>query len=286
MAIKHIKVRRWVKILIILIIVLSSVTLYSRFIGTKGLNVKEYNIVDKSIPDNFYGLKIIHLTDIHYKKTTTKKDLENIVKEINSFKPDIVIFSGDLFDNSISYSESDYNDLKGILNSIDYSIGKYAISGENDLKIDKYDEIINESNFINLDDNYEFIYSNGSDPILLVGISSNYIDNHIENTINSIYSNINTNYNYSILVLHEPDFINYIEYNKFNLILSGHSHNGQVKLPFIGGIINKKYASNYKNEYYVLGNTRMYISGGIGTSQYKFRLFNRPSINLYRLRNK
>ncbi len=283
---KHIKIKAWVKILIVFIIIITLTTLYSRYIGTKGLVVNEKTIVDSNLPNNYYGLKIIHLSDIHYKKTTTKKDLEKIVKEINLLKPDIVIFSGDLLDSSITYKDTDYKDLKEILNSINYNIGKYAIKGENDLEFDKWNEIINDSNFINLNDNYELIYNNGIEPILLVGISSNYKNNHIEDTINDIYSKLNTEYKYSILVLHEPDFINYIDYNKFNLILAGHSHSGQIRLPFIGGIINQKYASTYKDEYYMLGNTNMYISSGIGTSKYKFRLFDKPSFNLYRLRNK
>ena len=264
---KHIKIRGWVKIVILLVIIITFLILYSRYVGTKGLIIKENSIVDSNIPNNFYGLKIIQFSDIHYKVTTYKNDLEKIVNEINLLKPDIVIFNGDLFDESIKYKDTDYEDLKEILKNIDYEIGKYAIKGEQDLNNDKWDEIMSYSGFRNINNNYEFIYSNGLEPILLVGIESNYNDNHISNTLNDIYNNINIQYKYSILVLHEPDFIDYIDYNKFNLILAGHSHDGQIKLPYIGGIINKKYSSVYKNEY-------------------KFRLFNRPSINLFRLRNK
>ena len=91
---------------------------------------------------------------------------------------------------------------------------------------------------------------------------------------------------YKILLIHEPDYINNIDYSNFNLILAGHSHNGQVKLPFVGGIILPNGAKKYYKEYYKLNNTDLYISSGIGTSQISFRLFNRPSINFYRLTNK
>lgn len=282
----HIRVRPWVKITLLLIILISSTFLYSRYLGIKGLKVKEYAVIDSNIPNNFYGLKIIQISDIHYKVTTTKSDLEKMVKEINLLKPDIVVFTGDLLDSNIEYEEKDYNDLTKILKSIDCNIDKYAIKGEEDLNIEKYETIISDSNFINLNDSYDLIYSDGIDPILLVGISSNYKNNHIKETIDNIYSEINTEYNYSILLLHEPDFINDINYSKFNLILAGHSHNGQVVLPFIGGIIKNKYSKVYFDEYYELGNSKFYISSGIGTTKYKFRLLNKPSINLYRLRNK
>lgn len=282
----HIRIRPWVKITLTIIILLSSLFLYSRYLGTKGLNVKEYAVIDSKIPSNFYGLKIVQISDIHYKVTTNKTDLEKMVKEINLLKPDIVVFTGDLFDSNIKYEEKDYNDLTEILKSIDYNIDKYAIKGEDDLKIEKYDTIISDSNFINLNDSYDLIYSDGIEPILLVGISSNYKNNHIKDTLDNIYSEINTEYNYSILLLHEPDFINDIDYTKFNLILAGHSHNGQIVLPFIGGILKDKYSKIYSDEYYELGNSKLYISSGIGTTKSKFRFLNKPSINFYRLRNK
>lgn len=281
----HIKVRLWVKITLLIILLICSFFLYSRYIGTKGLSVKEYAIIDSKLPSNFYGFKIVQISDIHYKVTTTKQDLKKIVNEINLLKPDIVILSGDLFDDTIRYSENDFKDLINILNSINYNIGKYAIKGEDDLNIDKWESIINDSEFTNLNDTYEFIYNNGTTPILLVGIGSNYKENHIKETIDDIYTNINKEYIFSMLVLHEPDFIDSIDYSKFNLILAGHSHNGQIVLPFIGGIIKDKYGKNYYDNYYDLGNAKMYISSGIGTSKYKFRFFNKPSINLYRLRN-
>lgn len=283
---KKIKIRLWVKIVFIMILLLTSLFFYSRYLGTKGLIVKEYGIVDSKLPNNFYGFKIVQISDIHYKVTTTKEDLENIVKEINKLKPDIILLTGDLFDSKIKYSKNDYNDLTDLLNSIDYNIGKYAIKGEDDLKFDKWENIINDSEFINLNDSYKFIYNEGIDPILLIGVSSNYKNNHIKETIDNIYSDINEKYKYSILMLHEPDFINEIDYSKFNLVFAGHSHNGQIKIPFIGGTIKNKYSKNYYDEYYELDNTKLFISSGIGTSKYKFRFLNKPSINFYRLRNK
>jgi len=281
-----IRLRLWVKLLLISIILISGFILYSRYIGTNGVIVKEYSIVNSKIPNSFYGLKIIHISDIHYKVTTTKEELEEIVSEINLLKPDIVILSGDVFNKNINYTNKDYEDLIKILNKIDYSIGKYAIKGDNDLNIKNWENIINDSNFINLNDNYELIYYEGNEPILLMGISSNYKKNHINKDINSMHEQTKEKYNYSILISHEPDFVDNIDYSKFDLILSGHSLNGQIKLPFIGGIIKDKYGKKYYDEYYKLNNTDLFISSGIGTDKFKLRFRNLPSFNLYRLKNK
>ena len=283
---KHIRVRRWVKVLFTLIFIITLIFLYGRFIETKSFKVKEYSIIDSNLPDSFYGFKIIQISDIHYKVTTDYDDLKKIINEINLLKPDIVIFTGDLLDKSIKYEEKDYDNLKNILKEINYNIGKYAIKGDNDIDFDVWDDIISYSGFIDLNDKYELIYNNGIEPILIMGISSNYKDNHIKDTLDSLYEEINTVYNYSILFLHEPDFINYIDNSDFNLILAGHSLNGQIKIPYLGGIIKNKYSNIYYDEYYNLGNTKFYISSGIGTGKIKFRFLNKPSISLYRLRNK
>jgi len=278
-----IKLKLWVKLVLVIILTFILVTFYSRYIGTNGFNVKEYPIINKEIPNNFYGLKIIQISDIHYKMITNKKELRKIIDEINLLKPDIVILNGDLFDKDITYTKTDYNNIVKLLNQIHFNIGKYAIKGDNDLNNPNWETVINDSNFINLNNTHELIYYNGIEPILITGISSN---SDIKKVIKSVNEEINEKYNYSILVLHEPDYIEKINYSNYDLILAGHSLNGQIKLPLVGGIIRPKGAKKYYDEYYRLDNTDLYITSGIGTNKFKFRLNNKPSFNLFRLINK
>ena len=86
--------------------------------------------------------------------------------------------------------------------------------------------------------------------------------------------------------MHEPDKILDFDYNNYDLILAGHSHNGQITIPFIGSLYKPNGSKKYYKDYYELEGTKLYISGGIGTSTLKLRLFNKPSINLYRLTSK
>lgn len=279
-----------IKFIIIFILIIAAILLYSRFIATKGLVTKEYKITSSSIQDNFHGFKIVHISDVHYGRTTDKKDLNNIVKEVNLLKPDIVVLTGDLIDRDTKLDDALKGEISEALSSINANVGKYAISGNHDSNFSEWESIINDSGFKNLNDTYELIYNDGYTPILLAGLSSN-LNNQVDiteryNKILEYSNNENIKELYKILLIHEPDYINNIDYSNFNLILAGHSHNGQVRVPFIGGIILPNGAKKYYKEHYKINNTDLYISSGIGTSGISFRLFNKPSINFYRLTNK
>ena len=279
-----------IKFIIIFILIIAAILLYSRFIATKGLVTKEYKITSSSIQDNFHGFKIVHISDVHYGRTTDKKDLNNMVKEVNLLKPDIVVLTGDLIDKDTKLDDILKGEISEALNSINANVGKYAISGNHDNNFSEWESIINDGGFKNLNDTYELIYNDGYTPILLAGLSSN-LNNQIDiteryNKILEYSNNENIKELYKILLIHEPDYISNIDHSNFNLILAGHSHNGQVRLPFIGGIILPNGAKKYYKEHYKINNTDLYISSGIGTSGISFRLFNKPSINFYRLTNK
>ncbi len=265
--------------------------LYSRYIETKRLIVKEYRIENEKITNNFHGLKIVHISDIHYGRTVDIDYLKKIVNKINYINPDIVVLTGDLIDKDTNLNDKKADKISKELNKINAKIGKYAIKGNHDYKFDKWNFIIENSGFIDLDDNYDLIYKDTNDYILLSGMSTNiYGDTKIEDKLNRVNEYLNNNQNnqpiYKILLMHEPDFIDNFDYTQYDLILAGHSHNGQVRLPFIGATILPPYGKKYYDNYYKLNNTELYISSGIGVSSINFRFLNPPSINFYRLTHK
>lgn len=283
------------KIIIFLIIFTLSfclVLIYSRYVGTKGIKIKEYKITYSELSNDFYGLKIVHLTDIHYGRITFKKELNEIVEKINLTKPDIVVITGDLIDKDTKLNKKNINELILCLSKIDARIEKYAIKGNHDYKFKEWNSIISDSNFVDLNDSYDLIYTDSNKNILITGVSTNsYGKKTIKEKLSSTDDYLNSldkknKPNYSILLIHEPDFINEFDYKKYNLILAGHSHNGQVRIPIIGAVIKPDYSKKYYDEYYKINKTDLYISSGIGVSSINFRLLNPPSFNLYRLTNK
>lgn len=270
--------------ILLLIIIIILFILYARFIGTKGIIVKEYKI-ETTIPNNFDGLKIVHISDIHYGGTFKEKELKKLVKKVNLINPDIIVITGDIFDKDI-FDDNANNVLTTNLKEMNAKLGKYAITGNHDLNHNEFNEILNNSNFINIDNTYELIYYNNQEPIIIAGISSSYDNIDIEIKLNNYKKYIEENdIKYKILLLHEPDIIENITDN-FNLILAGHSHNGQIKLPLIGPLLLKEGSKRYYKEHYTINNQELYISSGLGTSTLPLRFQNHPSINFYRINNK
>lgn len=270
-------------------LVLSGLVLYSRYVATKGLIVKEYKITNQVLTDNFHGLKIVHISDLHYGSTFKEKELIRLTKKIKIIKPDIVVLTGDLFDNRYKLTNKQKQILIKNLSKIEPVIGKYAITGNHDINTD-WEEIIKGSGFTNLNDDYTSIYNDGTSYIFLAGISSN-LKSDVEPKATKLENYLDTLNNeekpiYKILLIHEPDYINKFDYSRYDMILAGHSHNGQVRLPFVGAIYTPIGSKKYYNEYYQLNNTKLYISSGLGTSKYDFRFLNHPSFNFYRLTNK
>lgn len=278
------------KIIIILSIILGilGIIFYSRFIETSLFETKEYKISNVNLANDFSGLKIIHISDIHYGRITTTKMIKKIIKEVNLIKPDIIVITGDLIDKDATLTEKDISFLKDSLAKLESKYGKYAIYGNHDITYsrEKIEEIYKYSNFKLLVNDYDIIYGKKNEALFIGGLDSLLEgEQNIEKTMS--YFNDHEDILYKILLVHEPDSTDNIleKYPNTNLILAGHSHNGQVRLPLIGAIYTPSGSKKYYDNYYKINETDLYISSGIGVSRINFRLFNKPSINFYRIYN-
>ena len=277
----------FLKLFIFIILIISLVIAYGFFIEPKLITVKEYKIAQNSWPDNFNGFKIVHISDLHYGRVFDEKSLEKLVDSINEQEPDIVVLTGDLIDKDTNMTTSMANKISELLNKIDASSGKYAINGNNDLNFDEWTNIISGGGFKDLNNTYDTIYKDGYDYIFIAGASTIKdkvsTNDKLKTAIDYLNSFESGGPIYKILLLHEPDAIDDLSVNPFDLILAGHSHAGQIKLPFIGAVVLPEGAQKYYDSYYKVENADLYVSNGLGVSNYNFRLFNTPSYSVYRL---
>ena len=265
---KTIKVsKKMLKITFIIALLFIGLYLYMTFIGTSYIKTNEYIIKNSNIPSSFHGIKIVHLSDILYGSTIDKNDLDYLKKEITLLNPDIIVFTGDLIYNQHNINQEELNYLKDFFTNIKAKLGKFAVKGE--LDNNTFDLIMNETDFEVLDNNHKLIYNNDNEPITINGLN-----------INNVNSVSNSNDNFTITLIHNFDYYDKYLVNS-HLVLAGHNLNGEIYLPYLKGLLGNNI---YNESYYEINKTVIHISNGLG-SPHKMRLFNHPSINVYRLYN-
>lgn len=274
-----------ISIILFIILLISLLFLYAKYVGIKGLIVKEYRIESNILTSNFSGIKIVHFSDLIYKSTVDKNDVKELISRINELKPDIVVFTGDLVNKNKKYKNEDIEFLEEQLLNIEATIGKYAIYGDADYSFEDYKTIMEKAKFNILNNSYDEIFYKNNDSMFIVGLPSSSKEEVKFEEAFSFYKE-DEKRKYIIVLAHDGKTIKLLDDTTYevDLILGGHSLNGSVVAPYYGGVFLDDLADKYYQEHYSKGITDIYISSGIGTNKYPYRIFNKPSINLYRLK--
>lgn len=223
--------------------------------------------------------RVIFFTDTHFGKIYPQENIEKVVKKINSQNPDVVIFGGDFFDNyARDNSILDFEYLQTQLNKIESKYGNYAIFGNHDYgggAVRIYEEFMSGGGFTVLKNENKYIEEL---KIRLIG----YDDYLLGKTDQSLYNIKNEDFN--IIISHEPDVVQHIEGPDLSFILSGHSHGGQVSIPYITEKILPVGAQKYVKGHYlgdevgINKSTEMFVSKGVGVTSIPYRFLNPPEI--------
>jgi predicted MPP superfamily phosphohydrolase len=268
-----------IRLIVIVILIGIVIYLYASKIGTHGIKVNEIKVTN-SIINTFHGLKIVQISDIYYGNTTTIDDLTDLEEKVNLTKPDIIVFTGNIFTDKVP-TDDDFNKIADIINGMTSTYGKYIVSGKNDVNNDYFTKLIDSCKLVLLDDTYDTIYNKNNENIIIAGMQYKDTNSDYQKISDAINNISNATTDYKILITNYADNISGINYGTFNMILAGNTLGGIVNLPLIKNMFLKNNV--YKDSIYNLGNTTLYISSGIGTDTIPLRLFNRPSINFYRI---
>lgn len=277
-----------IKTLLVIFIILILCVIYLYYQNTQ-LQVTNYLITDNKIPNDFNNFKIIQISDFH---NTKNKRLKNkLVNEIKKQEPDIIVITGDLIDSSKPNLNNAINFIKEINKVADI----YFVSGNHEASYKNYSELKNEliKNKVTILENETKILEINDSKINLIGIEDPVMNpnpyDSDENVIKSSLEHQDYNKdNYSILLSHRPEQFNTYVNNNLNLVLTGHAHGGQIRIPFIGGLVapNQELFPKYTSGQFTEENTTMIISRGIGNSILPFRINNRPELVIVELSNK
>lgn len=272
-------------IIIIVILVGGGCILYAFKIEPYRLEVNEYTL--NSNIENTTEIKIVQFSDLHIKEDFTYKSLEKVVYKINEQEPDIVVFTGDLYDNYAIYHD-DENIIRQLSN-MKATYEKIAIWGNRDYgggAAQQYESIMEQSGFTLLKNGNWYITVENEKKILFTGLDDSMLGNPHMPDSTKIYDS-----DYDILLTHEPDIVeDYSDYG-YDIALSGHSHGGQINIPFLPQINETalsvtNLATNYSGGLYNLksnGNSKLYVNTGIGTTHISARFGVVPEVAVFHI---
>lgn len=275
-------------IIILAFVVIALVTFISWIIrGNTALQLNTYRITSSRLPEAFNGYRIAQVSDLH--NAEMGKQNEKLLDILKEAKPDIIAITGDLIDSRHT----------NIAIALDFAAKAvniapcYYVTGNHEARISEYDDFKNsliKLGVVVLDDE-QISIELGDDCITLIGVNdpsfqTNYLFGDDETVMGSKLQELTKDSNdYKVLLSHRLELFELYESYDIDLILSGHAHGGQFRLPVLGGVLvpNQGFFPRYDAGLYTKNNTNMIVSRGIGNSAFPFRFNNRPEVVLIEL---
>ncbi len=255
---------------------------YARFIEPMLLTVQYENIYSDLLSDKD-NIRIVQFSDTHISEFFDMDNLKKTVNKINSENPHIVVFTGDLIDQYNKLENKDnICEIWEALSEINATLGKYAIYGNHDYgggAESAYKQIMANSGFKLLVNEKTIIEEHN---INIIGMDDSIFGIFDKEVIAGY---LDEDF-FNIILSHEPDAAeHFLEYNA-DLFICGHSHGGQVNLPFIN--YTPPLAQKYVRGMYAIDNyrqTKIYVNVGLGTSKIPMRFMAAPELTVFTLKN-
>ncbi len=254
--------------------------------ANKALELNTHSVVSEKIPKPFDGYRIVHISDLHsevFGKGNSK--LTNTVKEA---KPDIIVITGDIVDcrRYLDCKQTNIDRAVDFLKKAVKIAPCYYVTGNHEayLTEEKRKELerrITETGTEILHDK-ETVIKRGNDKISLVGMDDwQYtVLMDTEEAVTEQPSGHCDSDTFRILLSHRPEFFDIYKSVGVDLVLAGHAHGGQMRIPFAGGLYapDQGFFPEYVEGMYCEDGTYMVVSRGAGNSIIPLRVNNRPEV--------
>lgn len=230
------------------------------------------------LPQSFHGYRIVQLSDLHIGTWLDGNRLARTVRQVNAMKPDLIAFTGDF----VTYHPGLHaGELFRGLRDLKARDGSVAVLGNHDHRLDPaaVRRILRSAGVRELKNQHVSIQRE-RDSLLIAG-EDDYMVRRAR--LDRVLSRLPATGS-AILLAHEPDFADTsARTGRFALQLSGHSHGGQVRLPYLGAPILPRNGRKYPAGLYRLGSMWLYTNRGLGTAHLKLRINCPPEIALITL---
>jgi uncharacterized protein len=269
---------RSTRFLLVVIAILFATSVYGRGVEPRWFNIKKIDVQIVGLNPAFEGYRIVQLSDIHARSgVMDRQQLEQVADIANHQHPDLIALTGDYITDHPEKAEAMLTNTFSRLKATDSIV---AIFGNHDRE-EKDDHVPIERAFakakVNLLQNTVYSIDKNGHKLNIAGVDDVYFKYaDLPLTISQL-PQTGTN----ILLAHEPDFVETTAAtHKFALQLSGHSHGGQIVIPFVPRLL-PHMARKYVSGYHTIDGTKLYVSSGVGTTGLpQARINCRPEISV------
>lgn len=258
-----------------LLLLTAGVVLYSVW-QNQTITVREYTVSHKQIPSAFDGKRIVQLTDLH------NKDFgDELVEHVRSLSPDILVITGDW----IGMNDRDITPAKTQASALAKLAPTYYVAGNHEAASPVWNELRThlETIGITILENTAVRLEQNGEAIQLAGMFDPEFSTHLWRD----FAPLVEHELYTVLLFHRPEYMEEAMGFGADLILSGHTHGGQIRLPFIGAVFapNQGWFPRYDVGRFDSGDSTMIIGQGLGESVY-MRILTPPEIVVVNLQSK
>lgn len=258
------------------------------------IEVTHYTVTIPKLDPRLKGKKIVQLTDLHFKPRTNKSFVETIIDKTQEVAPDYIMLTGDLVQAGLkTLADTPLRRFTELCNKI---APTYAVTGNHDIAsgtVNEFQSILNASNVSLLLDEAVAISADDEELLVIMGLAERQNQTNLPQPILKPIELSSTMEKLpKILLAHRPEYFEHYTFDKTKspaLIFSGHTHAGQARIPFLGGVYAPGQGFLPEFDYGVFNSKedrskRMIISRGLGNSTFPLRINNRPQIVVVTLR--
>ncbi|MBQ3029447.1 MAG: metallophosphoesterase [Lachnospiraceae bacterium] len=257
--------------------------------GNTALELNYYTISSDRLPEEFDGYRIAHISDLH--NTEMGNENERLLTMLREAAPDMIAITGDLIDSRRTDIEVTLQFTAAAMEIAPC----YFVAGNHEARISEYDELkesLTEQGVVVLENQrIELEQSGGT--IVLLGVNDPAFQNaflydEAEAVMKGKLQELSLGGNeFTILLSHRPEMFDCYVDSQSDLVLSGHAHGGQFRLPLVGGVLvpDQGWFPEYDAGLFTEETTTMLVSRGIGNSAFPFRFNNRPEVILVELKS-
>jgi predicted MPP superfamily phosphohydrolase len=237
----------------------------ARWVPRERFTVNEERIWLDALPDAFSGLRVVQISDIHHGWFLSQEWLAQAVQQANRLHADIVVLTGDF----VTYSRANIEPAAEILSRLRSRYGVFAVLGNHDFRVgaDAVTLALRRQR-IQVLRNQHITVQFGGASLYVAGVDDYGYGADVRRAVRGIPRDAAI-----VLLAHNPRIISLASRHGVSLVLSGHTHGGQVNLPLLGTVYGRSPERlRYKIGWDRLGATQIYVSRGIGTIVLPWRL--------------